>query len=328
MPDKRNLKIKIVCKEYFNTKVTHIIFLLKLINVLRKYKFDVIHVFNFPGASLLPIFCKKYQKKWILDIQTGADEYKIKNYILDKLTYFEAKFFGEIFTLSKGLENKLFRDNFSNKIYIIPLGANLRRFKRALTERNNWKFQNKNNNKILIYIGDLNRNRKIENLLKAFQIVLNKYGKRIALVIIGGKNKDLERLSNYSESLGVSNHVRFLGRIEYEEIPYYLINSDLGLSYIPKSEMYDVQPALKTLEYLAASLPVVATNTQGNLEIIENEYNGLIATDDYKDYADKIIKCLNNQDLKNKIKCNALNSVKKYDWNNIVDYLTKIYEIQ
>ncbi|MHA1343131.1 MAG: glycosyltransferase family 4 protein [Promethearchaeota archaeon] len=328
IPSRKKLTIISVCNEYINSKITHIIFLLKLIFILKREKFDIIHIFNFVGVSLLPIFCKNQKEKWILDIQTGSDTETIKDFFYDKLVAFEASFFDKVIILNSKLKDKLFNKNPSVNIYIIPLGVNIKRFvniKKDISIWQNYGFSNKT--RILIYIGDLGKSRKLENMLKAFKIVLRKkINHEIKLVIIGGEKRDIERLKNKSRDLLLHNDVVFLGKVPYLDVPKYLVNSDIGLAYIPKNKVYNFQPPLKTLEYLAASLPVVATNTLGNLEIVKDGFNGLVSLDNYQDYAAKILKYLNNYQLESCVKNNALYSVRKYDWNNIISDIFNVYK--
>jgi len=321
------LEVRSVCKEYFSSKITHIIFLIRLIRILKKGKFDIIHIFNFAGVSLLPIFCKKQHRKWILDIRTGSDKETQKDIFYDKLTAFEAKHFDKVIILNKKLRDKLFGKNLPGNISIIPLGVNIERFINANKDRSIWQnFSFSEKGIVFVYIGDLGKSRKLENMLKAFQIVSKKKNSKIKLVIIGGENKDIERLKSKTSDLSLYEKVEFLGKVPYENIPNYLVNSDIGLAYIPKTKIYDVQPPLKTYEYLAASLPIIATNTLGNLEIIKDGYNGLIALDNYKDFAEKILRFLENPMLRSQIKNNTMKSIIKYDWKIIVSQLIQIYK--
>jgi len=73
-------------------------------------------------------------------------------------------------------------------------------------------------------------------------------------------------------------------------------------------------------------LPVVATNTLGNLEIIIDDFNGLVSLDNCQDFAAKILKYLNDSKLGSCIKNNTLDSIKKYDWNNIISYIFNVYK--
>ncbi|MCF6150669.1 MAG: glycosyltransferase family 4 protein [Candidatus Kuenenia sp.] len=324
------LHIKPVCKEYFNSKITHIIFIIKLIFLLRKERFDIIHVFNTPGACLLPLFCKKKQKntQWILDIQTGAIFGGLKSLIYDRLTVFEAKFFDKVSILSKHLKDKLFGNKLLKDIYVVPLGANIKRFEKIERDKNFWqKLGITDNTTILIYIGKLDKTRMPENMLKAFQTILQrKRNEKIKLVIVGGDDNDIERLQKESTRLLIDDKVLFLGRTSYESIPFYLVNADMGLAYIPKNIIYDAQPPLKTYEYLAASLPVVATNTLGNLEILKNGINGVVTSDDHQDFAHGILTLLNNQQLYSDIRNCALNSIENYGWEKITEMLlAKVY---
>lgn len=56
------------------------------------------------------------------------------------------------------------------------------------------------------------------------------------------------------EALGV----RFFGRIGRTEVPEALANARAGLNFTPDRPPWNVQESMKTLEYLAAGLPVVS----------------------------------------------------------------------
>ena len=70
--------------------------------------------------------------------------------------------------------------------------------------------------------------------------------------------------------------------------------SDYGVSFIPEKTFYDLQPPLKTIEYLWAWLPVLWTNTQGNMKFI-NKKNWVIiqkykSSESIRNAIEKIIK--------------------------------------
>ena len=279
---------------------------------------------------MLPICCRKASPLWLLDIRTSRIDGGIKGFLLDRVKVFESVFFTRIIVLSEGLKKNLFHNRMANRIFILPLGANIDKFKNTETNRNIWSLINiKQDDTILTYIGAIDRTRKIENMLEAFHIVLNKVKKvNLKLVIIGGANNRIEELKRKTAELSIDENVCFLGHISYDRIPEHMVNSDIGLSYIPKNRVYDCQPPLKTFEYLAASLPVVATDTSSNLDIIEDGINGIITTDDPADFANGILRLLQDQQLKNSVKARSAESIVEYDWENVVNHLLEIYQFQ
>lgn len=56
------------------------------------------------------------------------------------------------------------------------------------------------------------------------------------------------------------------------------------LAYVPRRP-YDAALPLKTLEYLACGLPVVATNTVGTRMVVQSGVNGLLVDEDRHSFA-------------------------------------------
>jgi glycosyltransferase involved in cell wall biosynthesis len=95
--------------------------------------------------------------------------------------------------------------------------------------------------------------------------------------------------------------------------------ADIGISYVPKTPQYDPQPPLKTVEFLACGLPTIATDTVGNRVFIRNEYNGLLIDDTVESLSNAIVKLVTDTSLRTKFASVSRQSVRKYDWQNIVE---------
>jgi len=77
---------------------------------------------------------------------------------------------------------------------------------------------------------------------------------------------------------------------------------------------------------MASGLPVVVNNIEPMREIVKNGKNGFTTNfDDYKKTAKIILKILKNKKLRKKIDKNAKSYSEKFDWNNIIRNLKKIY---
>ncbi len=77
---------------------------------------------------------------------------------------------------------------------------------------------------------------------------------------------------------------------------------------------------LPILEAMAAGCPVICTDAHGNRGFCENEKNCLIVGQDDIQGAKKAIeRLMNDEKLRNKLSKNALNTVKEYQWDSIMD---------
>jgi glycosyltransferase involved in cell wall biosynthesis len=198
------------------------------------------------------------------------------------------------------------------------MGVNMNRFKPEAADEKIWeKHEVPSGSNVLIYHGRLDPSRRIETLIKAFSDV-HSVRPKTSLVLMGD-DPNIDRLKEDAEKFGVSESVYFIGRVAYPEVPSYLAASDVGLAYIPITIEYDKQPPLKTLEYLSCGLPVVATGTEGNRGFVEDGQNGVIAGDSSWEYAEAILSVLSENGLREKVAGKARESVKPYDWQQLME---------
>ena len=114
---------------------------------------------------------------------------------------------------------------------------------------------------------------------------------------------------------GIEKNVNFLGEIRKPLLNTFLLNSDIAVSFIPCILRYQNQPPTKTFEYLLSGIPVLATNTNENIKIID-KYNGILIDDNATSFLNGIEFYLKNRTLYNSeyIYFNSL----QYSWLNIV----------
>lgn len=190
------------------------------------------------------------------------------------------------------------------KILVLPDGVNPDLFSPL---RNTSEIRLKYNlgtSSVIIYVGTLHKLRRLDFLLHAFKIVKDKV-KNVKLLMVGDGNGKyyLEKLSL---SLNIGEDVIFVGRVPYEEVPYYIAASDVAVSPIPPDFIYKVSSPLKLFEYMSMEKPVVA-----NEEIPEHAYvirksgGGLLVPYNEKKFADAIIMLLSDAELRKKMATNA-----------------------
>jgi glycosyltransferase involved in cell wall biosynthesis len=108
----------------------------------------------------------------------------------------------------------------------------------------------------------------------------------------------------------------------YLEIPEYYNTLDL---YIVASRVEGGPKAI--LESMATGVPVISTKVGMAAEIIKEGKNGFLAEiDDVASLSEKASSIIENKSLANKIVNNALDTIKKYSWEEISrKYYEKIY---
>ncbi|MCK4953238.1 glycosyltransferase family 4 protein [Candidatus Bathyarchaeota archaeon] len=281
---------------------------------------DIAHVFSYTSSFLIKFTSRKV--KWIYDIRSGPIEDRKKPSLLYRLVKkflkFESMFFDAIFVIDEAVKNEILGRFVMKKIFIAPLGADFQKFKPISTNR--WllsRYGIQNKDIVLVYLGSINPKRRIIELIRAMWKACMKI-ENLRLILLG-EGEDLPRLKLFTKTLLLSDKVFFLGYIKYVEVPKFLSAVDIAISYIPIVPAFDSQPSGKTVEYLACSLPVIATNTEGNRRFINNGINGLMCEDDSDSLSKAIIRLCLDVSLRKKLAKNARSSVRKYDWRTIVE---------
>ncbi|WP_047547844.1 glycosyltransferase family 4 protein [Psychroserpens sp. Hel_I_66] len=150
-----------------------------------------------------------------------------------------------------------------------------------------------NNTENLLYVGRLHPSKGVDVLLHSFSQLLERFPK-LQLVIIGHGNI-LNQLVKLAESLGVSNHVVFLGEKDKESVL-----KAYKMSYCTIIPSYAEAFGFTVIEAMSVGTCVIGANNTGIKEIIiPNETGLLFETGDYNDLAKKIESILLNKSYRN-----------------------------
>ena len=114
--------------------------------------------------------------------------------------------------------------------------------------------------KVIIYTGFINNIAGIEVLLEATKL-LTAYRNDFSVIIIGFPK--IEEYVALAGKLGISEIVKFIGKVDYFEISDYLDCADIAVA--PK--ISEAEGNSKIITYFAAGLPVVCFDTSTNREI-------------------------------------------------------------
>jgi glycosyltransferase involved in cell wall biosynthesis len=130
---------------------------------------------------------------------------------------------------------------------------------------------------LLMYHGEYSPTRGIENLIEAIGELDLSLKNNIGLFIIGMPENKIDDLRNLAVKKGIEDLIEILPKVSYDEITRFLQIADAGIIPLPpENNWWRVSAPLKSLEYLAAGKPIIATNIPFHCKIFEKGNCGVL----------------------------------------------------
>lgn len=168
---------------------------------------------------------------------------------------------------------------------------------------------------IIGLMGRFEEKKGMEFFIKAIAEVI-KQGYDIKAVI-GGGGEYIRVLKQEQQKLELENYLEFIGWVQDKE--QFFKNIDIFC--IPSLE----EPfGIVMLEAMKFSVPIIATKTEGPLEVLTDRKNALLCEiGSSNDMAAKIIELLNNNGFAQELTKNAYETVMEYDIHSRAQLLTQ-----
>ncbi len=167
--------------------------------------------------------------------------------------------------------------------------------------------------KVILYQGAVNVDRGLEEAILAM-----KYLETDAILLIAGVGDVTAKLTRLTQDAGLSEKVRFLGQVPFQELSGYTLMADLGLS-IEKDVSVNYHFCLpnKFLDYIQANVPVLVSPFP-EMKAIVDEYRIGEYIDNHEParLAARIDAMLNNPENLAFYKANLLKAAKDLCWEN------------
>ncbi len=173
------------------------------------------------------------------------------------------------------------------------------------------------NERIITHISNFRKVKRIDDVVKVFYEIQKKIPSRLMMI---GEGPEKEKAEELCEKLNISNKVIFFGNSN--EIESILNYSDLFL--LPsQTESF----GLAALEAMACGVPVISSNSGGLPEVNINGFSGYLSNvGNVEDMSQKAISILENDDILNIFKKNALEVAQNFDIINILPLYENLYE--
>lgn len=178
-----------------------------------------------------------------------------------------------------------------------------------------------NNEKVIIFVGALMKDKGVYELINAFRKIISKYP-AVHLILLGSgpEDKIIKRviLENRSDK-----KIHLIGRRPHDEVVKWLKSSDL---FVLPTYNEGLPNAL--LEAMACGLPVIASNVGGIPEVVTDGENGILIDAKNIDALYQAIDYMLPNDNISKSMGNKGKELieNKFTWENNAKNMTDIYE--
>ncbi len=168
---------------------------------------------------------------------------------------------------------------------------------------------------LLISVGELNRNKNHEVVVRA----IAQLGNKNIHYMIAGRGPLKEYLLNLASDLGVSSQVHLLGY--REDIAELYKSSDVCCFPSIREGL-----PLAAIEAMACGLPIIVADNRGTREFAANGVNGFVCKwNDIDSFANSIMHLANNRNILEGLSIAARDTVRRFDESRMIPLMKDIY---
>jgi glycosyltransferase involved in cell wall biosynthesis len=234
--------------------------------VLFRHGFDVIHAANPPDFFfLVGLLYRVLGKKFIFDQHDLSPELIQVKFpgrsrllyrflcLLERCSYQTAHV-----TITTNVSQKRFAIERGHRrpgqVFVVRNGPDLRRLTPVPPE----PALRQGRNHVLVYVGEMEVQDGIDYALRALQSLVYQHGREDVLLVLVGDGGYAPTLRKLAHELQLDAYVHFTGWLDTHDLLRYLSVADVGLVPDPKNGLNEYCTMVKTMEYMALGLPIVA----------------------------------------------------------------------
>jgi D-inositol-3-phosphate glycosyltransferase len=179
----------------------------------------------------------------------------------------------------------------------------------------------------LLYVGRIQPLKGLELAIRASEELIGAMEREVVLLVVGGASgttgtAELARLEELTRSLGVEDHVRFLGPRPHTSLPSLYRSSDVVV-VCSHTESF----GLAALEAQACGIPVVGTAVGGLSHIVADGTSGFLVDErDPSIFAARLKTLLSDPTLRSEFGRAASLRARGFDWDRSASEFLELYE--
>jgi len=217
-----------------------------------------------------------------------------------------------------------------DRVVVIPHGIDLHFEKVPSRERCRHRLNLPLGRPIIGYIGRFRAvglEKGIPELINAMKYLPSMNGAEPLLLCVGGPMDAVPAYFDLARRIGVPEHrLRFVDRVPNTEVPCWIRACDVIVLPLSPAYMEKIGAMpLKLFEYMAAGVPILATDLPSIREVLRHGENAwLIPPGDPKALAEGIRHLLENPELARRLAERARGDVQKYTWKHRAETILRL----
>jgi 1,2-diacylglycerol 3-alpha-glucosyltransferase len=210
----------------------------------------------------------------------------VMRFVARRFTVSQCNVLDALVVPSRAMEQALLDYGVRCPMHIIPTGMEMERFAGGNGQRFREQLGIAPGQPVLVHVGRIAHEKNIEFLFRMFdRVVRSKPG---AVFIVAGEGPALASCKAYVRSLGIAQHVRFVGYLSRER---ELLDCYRAGDLFVFSSRTETQ-GLVLLEAMALGVPVVSTAHMGTADIMNPQRGARVAPDDEAEFANIVLQLL------------------------------------
>lgn len=295
----------------------------KIVDVAIYERLDILHVhYAIPHASVAYLAqqilkSRKIKLPYITTLH-GTDITLVgQDPSFEPVIFFSLNNSNAITSVSESLRKDTLKTfKIANDVKVIPNFINIEEYitHHTMCHRKNFAAPHE---KILIHVSNFRKVKRVDDVLRIFDIVRKQIPCKLILVGDGPERPAIDKLCR---ELDTCSDIISVGKIANPK--EVLSIADL---FILPSETESF--GLSALEAMTMKVPVISSDTGGIPEVnIHGKTGYMSKVGDYEDMAKNVIALLSNEEKLAQFKENAFEQAKKFDIHNILPQYEKLYE--
>lgn len=295
----------------------------KLKKIIDEGQYDIVHCHTPVGALLTRLAARENGSK-VFYTAHGFHFYRGAS-IVNWLVYYPverwlARKTDVLITINKEDYSRAQEFRAGKVVYMPGVGIDTGKFSQNFANKNK-KREELNLNRddfVLLSVGELIHRKNHAVVLDALG-ELKKIGKIDGIqYIICGRGILEMKLKEHAASLGILDHVHFLGyRNDVNEI------CNVADLFIFMSHQEGLPVAL--MEAMACGLPVICSDIRGNSDLITNGVNGAMIESDVSAISKAIVELMNDKNMRNTYASRSLKKIREFDIEKVLPVMCQLY---
>ena len=243
----------------------------------------------------------------------------VMRFVARRFTVSQCNVLDALVVPSHAMEQALLDYGVRCPMHIIPTGMEMERFAGGDGVRFRAQLGIAPGQPVLVHVGRIAHEKNIEFLFRMFaRVVRSKPG---AVFVVAGEGPALPSCKAYVRSLGLTDHVRFVGYLARER---ELLDCYRAGDLFVFSSRTETQ-GLVLLEAMALGTPIVSTAYMGTADIVNPQRGAQVAPDDEAEFAEIVLRLLDDPSRRAAMSAEARTYAATWSAGAMADRLAGLY---